>query len=356
MEDSWSLLRNKILVLRDRYVPRKSKKQFWRKKGKFAIDQQLQQAIKDKRRNHRKWIRSINTNAEIKQRKNYIAARNKVKRGMNQARKRLEKRICNVSKENPKSFWKHVRGSLKTKSAVSPLLRSPTDENSVKFLDEDKANILQDQFCSVFTNEPPGNLPDFYPRTESVVNVELSIEMIRKEITSLNPNKSLGPDEIHPIMMKELIDYIDVPLYNIIQKSLTDGVLPADWKVAHVTPIYKKGPKDIAENYRPVSLTSIACRIMEKLIKNQIMNHLTIMKLLSKKQHGFMNKRSTVTQLLSYLDKCEELISNSRVVDVIYLDFAKAFDTVPHRRLLKKLEAYGIQGNELNQSFSNRSI
>ena len=73
--------------------------------------------------------------------------------------------------------------------------------------------------------------------------------MIRKEITSLNTNKSLGPDEIHPIMMKELIDYIDVPLYSIMQNSLTKGVLPADWKFAHVTPIYKRGAKEIAENY-----------------------------------------------------------------------------------------------------------
>ena len=276
-----------------------------------------------------------------------------VKRGMTQARKRLEKRICNDSKENPKRFWKHVRGSLKTKSGVSPLLRSPTDKTSLRFTDEDKANILQDQFCSVFTDEPPGNLPEFHSRTDSIVEVELSIEMIRKEITSLNPNKSLGPDEIHPIMLKELVDHIDVPLYNVMQKSLAEGILPEDWKVAHVTPIYKKGPKNIAENYRPVSLTSIACRIMEKLIKNQIMTHLTRANLLSKKQHGFMSKRSTVTQLLSYLDKCAESISKGRVVDVIYFDFAKAFDTVPHRRLLKKLKALNQrQRAELDQGFS----
>ena len=266
---------------------------------------------------------------------------------MTQAKKRLEEQVCNASKKNPKSFWKYVRNSLKSKSGVSPLLRSPADKTSVRFSNEDKADILQDQFCSVFTKEPRGQLPDFPSRTDSSIEIQLTIEMVKKEIHSLNPNKSFGPDEIHPMMVKELVDYISIPLYIIMKKSLIEGLLPEEWKVANVTPIYKKGSKNIAENYRPVSLTSIACRIMEKIIKTQIMTHLTKENLLSKKQHGFMTKRSTVTQLLSYLDKCAESISKNNVVDVIYFDFAKAFDTVPHKRLLKKLEAYGIRGQVL---------
>ena len=132
------------------------------------------------------------------------------------------------------------------------------------------------------------------------------------------------------------------------KKSFAESILPDNWKIAHVSPIYKKGKKNLAENYRPVSLTAIACRLMERIIKDQIMKFLVDEKLLSNKQHGFLGKRSTVTQLLSYLDKCADSISESKVVDVIYFDFAKAFDTVPHRRLLKKLNAYGIRGLTLD--------
>ena len=115
---------------------------------------------------------------------------------------------------------------------------------------------------------------------------------------------------------------------------LDSDTMPKDWKLAFVTPIYNKGSKNVAENYRPISLTSVLCKIMV-LLKNR---------LLSNKQYGFINRRSTTTQLLYYLDQCVSTIAEGGVIDTIYLDFAKAFDTVPHHRLLGKLQAYGMQG------------
>ena len=116
--------------------------------------------------------------------------------------------------------------------------------------------------------------------------------------------------------------------------------MPMDWKKANVSPIYKKGARNKAENYRPISLTSIICKLMESFIKDEIMSHIKANNLLSHKQYGFLSGRSTTTQLLHYLDKCVDTIVTG-VVDTIYFDFAKAFDTVPHRRLLGKLAAYG---------------
>ena len=113
--------------------------------------------------------------------------------------------------------------------------------------------------------------------------------------------------------------------------------------MAHVTPIYKnKGAHNLAVNYRPVSLTSIICKMMESVIRKAMTDHLVRENLLSDKQYGFIGKRSTVTQLLYYIDQCCETMAEDRVVDCVYFDFAKAFDTVPHRRLMKKLECYGI--------------
>ena len=344
----WSMLRDKLLELRNLYVPYMREKRYYGKKGKFAINQELQQNIKEKRRLHRKWIKSINTCSEERNRGEYVTARNLVNKKITQAKKRLEEQICSQAKRSPKRFWKHVRSSIKTKSGISPLLLNPKDKSSLRFTNEERADILQDQFCSVFTKEPSGTLPEFELRTNLNIKFNLTISMVKKELKSLNPNKSLGPDEIHPVMLKRLADHIAIPLHTIMTKSLEESTLPDEWKIAHVSPVYKKGKKNLAENYRPVSLTSIACRLMEKILKDQIMQHLMNEKLLSKHQHGFMGKRSTVTQLLCYLDKCADSISDSKVVDVIYFDFAKAFDTVPHRRLLKKLNAYGIKGKELD--------
>ena len=111
--------------------------------------------------------------------------------------------------------------------------------------------------------------------------------------------------------------------------------------------MYKKGSRSHAENYRPISLTCSLCKIMEKFVRGKVMTHLLENKLLTNKQYGFISGRSTTIQLLNYLDSCVKKIVDSNVVDVIYLDFAKALDTVPHRRLIGKLESYGISGNLL---------
>ena len=348
VNDCWKMFRDKLLQLRGEFVPSEVGKRFYGKKGKFAINREIQDDIQNKRRLHRKWIRSIGTDREDLCRTEYVCARNLANRRITQVKRRLEQRVCGQAKKNPKRFWNHVRTSMKTKPGISPLLRNPKDKSSLCFEDKDKADILQDQFCSVFTKEPDGSLPEFKSRTNSKVEFNLTLEMVKKELHAVNPNKSLGPDEIHPTMLKELANHIAVPLHTIMIKSFEESTLPDEWKVAHVFPIYKKGSKNLAENYRPVSLTSIACRLMERILRDQIMKHLMEKKLLSDKQFGFIPKRSTVTQLLQYLDKCANSITNNKDVDVIYFDFAKAFDTVPHRRLLKKLDAYGIKGMELD--------
>ena len=266
-----------------------------------------------------------------------------------QCKRRFEASIANVSKTNPKPFWSHVRKRLKTKEGVAPLLQDPQNKDSMKFTDEEKANILQKQFASVFTNEPNGMAPTMRSRTNSTIEmIQVTVEMVKDAIENMNVNKSCGPDDIHPRMLKELINFITVPITLLLNKSMQDGVIPEDWLRAFIIPIFKKGSKSIAENYRPISLTSLVCKPMKTFIKNAIMNHLTSQELLSPKQFGFINGRSTTTQLLNYLSKCIDKITDGTVVDSIYLDFAKALDTVPYKRLLIKLKAYGITGNILS--------
>ena len=132
------------------------------------------------------------------------------------------------------------------------------------------------------------------------------------------------------------------PLFIIFNKSLQLGILPNDWKLAEVTAIYKKGSKADRSNYRPVSLTSVCCKILESLIRDYLMSYLLDNKLLSHKQYGFVKGSSAMLQLLHMMDKWTDRLDDGGQMDVIYSDFEKAFDKVPHKRLISKLQAYGI--------------
>lgn len=145
-------------------------------------------------------------------------------------------------------------------------------------------------------------------------------------------------------MIKEIKDVIVTPLTIIFQKSLAESKIPENWKEAHITAIFKKGVKSCPENYRPISLTSVPGKMMEKIIRDAIVSHMTTNNLFSVHQHGFMAGKSCVTQLLEFLEYLTEALDQGKDVDIIYLDFCKAFDKVPHKRLLKKMYNYGITG------------
>ena len=139
-------------------------------------------------------------------------------------------------------------------------------------------------------------------------------------------------------------------IYKVLfQASLDQGVVPPDWKEANVTPLYKnKGDKTMPENYRPISLTSLTCKLLEHVVHSNIMTHLDKYNVLDKEQHGFRKYRSCVTQLISTLDDFATCLKNKEQIDAILLDFSKAFDKVDHEGLLLKLEHLGIRNSLLS--------
>ena len=172
--------------------------------------------------------------------------------------------------------------------------------------------------------------------------IDISIEGVDKLLQGLSPNKASGPDEISPKILKELHHEIAPILTLIFNLSLETGVVPLDWRRADVVPVYKKGSKSKACNYRPISLTCIASKLLEHILVSNIMSHFDDNTLLSQYQHGFRSKHSCESQLISFTQEVYDNLGNGNQTDIIVMDFSKAFDKVDHNKLIYKLAALGV--------------
>ena len=152
----------------------------------------------------------------------------------------------------------------------------------------------------------------------------------------------MGSDNVHPYVLKYCSKSLAVPLSLIFAKSIRESRVPSAWKDANVSPLFKSGSKLETINYRPISLTSIVSRIFEKILRNQVMNFLENNNLLNSSQHGFVRSKSCLTNLLETVDIITAGLNEGKNVDVVYMDYAKAFDKVPHKRLIYKVSKYGI--------------
>ena len=164
-------------------------------------------------------------------------------------------------------------------------------------------------------------------------------------LTRLNPNKMPGVDQIYLVMLKNLANELAIPLSHIFKCSMATGIVPEDWRIANVAVIHKRGPKKECGNYRPVSLTSQVSKVLETLVRDAILDHLYSKKLIRETQHGFTTGKSCLTNLLKFLEEVTKYVDEGNPVDVLYLDFSKAFDKVPHKRLVEKVKAHGIGSN-----------
>ena len=283
----------------------------------------------------------------------YRRLNNQVRRETRNAIKIKEREVAKHVKINPKFFWKYVASKIRMKSRIGDLYRD-NEKTEKDTGNKEKANLLSEQFSGVFIEEPEGESPPATPRyVPRLDNINITKGKIRKVLQRLKIDKSPGPDGIHPRVIKELREELLEPLSILFTSSLQEGVVPDDWKIANVTAIFKKGNRSEPGNYRPVSLTSVLCKVMETLLREEIMQHMKENKLFSNKQFGFISGRSTLLQLIKVLDSWTEAVDDGLAIDVVYLDFMKAFDRVPHKRLLEKVSSYNIEGMLLKwiQSF-----
>ena len=142
----------------------------------------------------------------------------------------------------------------------------------------------------------------------------------------------------HQNCLRKLLSKI-AKLFNL---SLEEGIVPSEWKEVNIMRLFKEGSRNKPDNYRPVSLTSVVCKLLERLIRDHMVEFLVKHKLINTSQHGFLKARSCLTNLLCFLEEITKWVDDGSPVGVVYLDFQKAFDKVPHQRLLLKLKAHGI--------------
>ena len=226
-------------------------------------------------------------------------AKIKVDDAIKEAKAHYENKLINDSKENPKRFWNYARHYTRSSSSIDVL-----EQDGVKFAgDDDKAEILNSFFSSVLTNETP---PD---STHRATNVEpefilrdlyISKDVIRKKLSKLKSNRASGPDNISINVLRN-VPNLDTPLQIIYNQSLATSRVPQDWRDANVTPLFKKGSRSRANNYRPVSLTSQVVKVLERIIYDELLSLAIKNKTISCDQHGFQSQCSCVTHCSSAL-------------------------------------------------------
>ena len=161
----------------------------------------------------------------------------------------------------------------------------------------------------------------------------------------MKEDKSSDPDKVSPRLIIHLIEEICEPLCILFRQSLEEGCVPDDCRNADIVPICKSGTRSKPENYRPVSLTSQMCKVFEALLRDTSVEHLESNNLLNITQHGFRRGRSCLSNnILPFIEKVTEVLDKQENIDVLLLDFAKAFDKVPHVRLLNKVKNMGVYG------------
>ena len=249
-----------------------------------------------------------------------------------------------------KSIYAYVRSKQNVRDKVGPLKDNAGNIITQGFLMAEELNM---HFSSVFTRENTSSLP--VPETkfnrsegEKLGQLVVTPEVVASKINNMKENKSPGVDGISPKILKEIVEQISMPLAHVFNMSVQEGIVPLEWKEANIIPLFKKGSRNKSVNYRPVSLTSVICKLLETIIRDHMMDFLLKHRLINHSQHGFLKARSCLTNLLCFFEEITKWVDEVSPVDIIYLDFQKAFDKVPHQRLILKLKSHGMGNSIIN--------
>ena len=252
-----------------------------------------------------------------------------------------EETLSTTRDVKPKLFHSYIRHKKVDRPGVGPLQINGSIVENTDLMCE----IFADAFSSVFVNEEPANPMPHQSSSIGIDSIHITAELVYRRLCKLNTDSSTGPDGIHPRLLKECALELSIPLYILFKTSLDSGIVPEKWKITHVSPIFKKGSRCEALNYRPISLSSVLCKTLERIVTRELYSFLEYSNILIKEQFGFRPKRSVVDNLLITYDYITYYYEKGMVIDLILFDFQKAFDRVNHKVLLRKLRCLKIDGN-----------
>ena len=348
---SWSIFFSECSNANDMYLKLKAFIHYFQK---HCVPKQKISIYKT---NQPKWSKRV-----INMNKNAIRLKYKFRQSRNEAIKHKRKLIIKrmnylkrkeiseqenkiLQTKDGKKFWNFVRSKMKTKRDL-PVLQDTN--GALLFTDNKKVEAFSKYFESVMIND--NNSCHFAGNriVDSITNCSFDEAVVFKQMSTLNSKTSAGIDEIPNILLKKLKHVLCEPLSIIFRVSFATGIVPEDWKIAVVTPLPKtQSLEPDIKNYRPISLTSNVCKLMEKVIKTQLVSHLERNDILYENQYGFTSRKSCEIQLLASMNEWTKSVEASIPVDIVYLDYSKAFDTVVTSKLVYKLEQLGIRGNFL---------
>jgi hypothetical protein len=339
VEEGWRFFRQKLSETVEKNVPKSGGR------TKLKNPWMTREILRLIRRKRRKW-KEVKNSTSAEDMKQYKQLEKETSKKIRNAKRKMEKDLAYSEDKNNRKFARYIKSKTKSKTTIGPLI---TREKKMLTEDKDMAEELNTFFASVFTKEDLQTIPEAEEEHVEVAMrpVVVTQHMIRKQIKKLRKEAAPGPDEITPGLLKMLEEEVLLPLEVLFNKSLTTAQVPSEWRTANVTPIFKKGTKGDPGNYRPVSLTSVPCKMLEAIVKDKVMSHLLENKLISDSQHGFMPGKSCASNLVEFMDFVTEAVDKGSSVDIFYLDFSKAFDKVPHRRLAEKMKAKGIEAGVL---------
>lgn len=328
---------NTINPIIEKNVPKRGKKG----KYPFWYSSELKSILKSKEVARRKYIKSGKDSHYA----NYSSIRAQSKLIIDECYQQYLTGLQNNIKDNIKLFWSYTKKRKQSNTYPSVLKYENNCSDDPKAISEMFSNFFMSTYKSQNPNIDSIDTSNTTSNDLSENPSVISVEEVSNMLSKIDINKNGGPDRIPNIFLRYCASQLALPLSIIFNKSLSSGVFPTTFKEAFVTPVFKSGDSSLITNYRPISMLNSIALIFEKIVHKQLL--ILLKDKISQCQHGFCKNKSTGTNLTHYINYISRALDSGLEVHAIYTDFSKAFDTVNHKILIKKLYAMGIRGRLL---------